>query len=55
VTRSPDLLAIRTDDGSNVAPPSFVAGSDPGDYRSTPPDFPTPVFTTWGQVRLFLV
>jgi hypothetical protein len=50
-----DLLAIRADDGSNVAPPPFVAGSDPGNYRSTPPDFPTPVFTTWGQVRPFVL
>ena len=50
-----DLLAIRTNDGSNVIPPPFVAGANPGDYAPTPPNFPTPVFTTWGQVRPFVL
>jgi len=50
-----DLLAIRADDGSNVTPPPFVAGTNPGDYRPTPPNFPTPVFTTWGQVTPFVL
>jgi hypothetical protein len=50
-----DLLAIRASDGSNVAPPPFVAGTNPGDYRPTPPNFPTPVFTTWGQVTPFVL
>jgi hypothetical protein len=50
-----ELLAIRTNDGSNVAPPPFVAGTNPGDYRPTPPNFPTPVFTTWGQVTPFVL
>jgi hypothetical protein len=50
-----DLLAIRANDGSNVAPPPFVAGTNPGDYRPTPPNFPTPVFTTWGQVTPFVL
>jgi hypothetical protein len=50
-----DLLAIRANDGSNVTPPPFVAGASPGDYRPTPPNFPTPVFTTWGQVTPFVV
>ena len=50
-----DLLAIRASDGSNVAPPPFVAGTNPGDYRSTPPNFPAPVFTTWGQVTPFVL
>jgi membrane-associated phospholipid phosphatase len=50
-----DLLAIRANDGSNVASPPFVAGTNPGDYRSTPPNFPTPVFTTWGQVTPFVL
>jgi membrane-associated phospholipid phosphatase len=48
-----DLLAIRANDGSNVAPPPFIAGTNPGDYRPTPPNFPTPVFTTWGRVKPF--
>jgi membrane-associated phospholipid phosphatase len=50
-----DLLAIRADDGSNVTPPPFVPGTNPGDFRPTPPNFPTPVFTTWGQVMPFVL
>jgi membrane-associated phospholipid phosphatase len=50
-----DLLAIRANDGSNVAPPAFVPGAAPGDFRPTPPNFPTPVFTTWGQVTPFVL
>jgi PAP2 superfamily len=49
------LLAIRADDGSNLTPPPFVAGTDPGDYRPTPPNFPAPVFTTWSQVTPFVL
>jgi hypothetical protein len=50
-----DLLAIRANDGSSVSPPPFVAGTDPGDYRPTPPNFPVPVFTAWGQVTPFVL
>jgi hypothetical protein len=50
-----DLLAVRANDGSNVVPAPFVAGTNPGDYRPTPPNFPTPVFTTWGEVTPFVV
>ena len=50
-----DLLAIRANDGSNVTPPPFVAGTAPGDFRPTPPNLPTPVFTTWGQVTPFVL
>jgi hypothetical protein len=50
-----DLVAIRANDGSNVPAPPFVAGTNPGDYRPTPPNFPTPVFTTWGQVTPFVL
>ena len=50
-----DLLAIRGNDGSNVAPPPFVAGSAPGQYRPTPPNFPAPVFTNWGGVTPFVL
>src|SRR5204863_9439922 len=50
-----DLLAIRANDGSNVIPPPFVPGTDPGDYRPTPPNFPTPVFTTCGQLTPFVL
>jgi membrane-associated phospholipid phosphatase len=50
-----DLLAIRANDGSNVTPPPFLSGTAPGDYQLTPPNFPTPVFTTWGQVTPFVL
>src|SRR4029077_2408257 len=50
-----DLVAIRATDGSNVPAPPFVAGTNPGDYRPTPPNFPAPVFTTWGQVTPFVL
>jgi|tagenome__1003787_1003787.scaffolds.fasta_scaffold20863452_2 membrane-associated phospholipid phosphatase len=49
------LLAIRASDGSNATAPPFVPGSAPGDYRSTPPNFPTAAFTTWGQVTPFVL
>jgi predicted lipoprotein with Yx(FWY)xxD motif len=50
-----DLLAVRADDGSQATPPPFVAGTDPGAYRPTPPNFPAPVFTNWGQVTPFVL
>jgi membrane-associated phospholipid phosphatase len=50
-----DLLAIRANDGSSIIPPPFVAGTNPGDYRPTPPNFPTPVFTNWGQITPFVL
>jgi membrane-associated phospholipid phosphatase len=50
-----DLLAIRAGDGSSLTPPPFVAGVNPGDYRPTPPNFPTPVFTTWDRVTPFVL
>ena len=31
------LVTVRSDDGSAVTPPPFVAGTQPGDYRPTPP------------------
>ena len=36
-------------------PPPFVAGTNRGDYRPTPPNFPAPAFTTWGQVTPFVL
>jgi len=49
------LLAARANDGSAAIPTPFVAGSQPGDYRSTPPNFPTAAFTGWGAVTPFLL
>ena len=39
----------------DVTPPPFVPGTNPGDYRPTPPNLPAPVFTTWGQVTPFVL
>jgi membrane-associated phospholipid phosphatase len=49
------LLAIRANDGSAATSPPFVPGTQPGDYRSTPPNFPAPAFTTWGKVTPFVL
>jgi membrane-associated phospholipid phosphatase len=49
------LLQARAADGSAATPPPFVAGTQPGDYRSTPPNFPAPVFTNWGTVTPFVL
>jgi len=49
------ILQLRANDGSAVVPPPFTPGTQPGNYRSTPPNFPTPVFTRWGQVTPFVL
>ena len=49
------LIALRAADGSAAVPPPFVPGSRPGDYRPTPPKFPAPVFTDWGEVTPFVL
>ena len=49
------VLALRANDGSAAIPAPFVAGSQPGDYRPTPPNFPAPVFTNWGTVTSFVL
>src|SRR4029450_2262181 len=48
------ILALRSSDGSNAEPPLFAFGTAPGDYQSTPPNFPTqPQFTHWSGVTPF--
>ena len=48
------ILALRSNDGSNVIPAPFVFGNAPGDYQSTPPNFPKqPQFTHWSRVTPF--
>jgi membrane-associated phospholipid phosphatase len=49
------LIHLRSTDGSATTPPPFVAGTQPGDYRPTPPNFPAPVFTNWGSVTPFVL
>jgi len=53
-TVADQILALRSNDGSNAPPVPFVFGSAPGDYQSTPPNFPKqPQFTHWSHVTPF--
>jgi len=48
------ILALRSNDGSSTAPIPYAFGNTPGDYQSTPPDFPLqPQFTHWAFVTPF--
>jgi hypothetical protein len=48
------MLDLRSDDNSASPPIPYVFGDDPGDYQSTPPNFPKqPVFTHWSRVTPF--
>jgi hypothetical protein len=48
------ILELRSNDGSSTAPIPYVFGNTPGDYQSTPPDFPPqPQFTHWAFVTPF--
>jgi hypothetical protein len=50
------ILALRSNDGSNAKPTPFVFGNAPGDYQSTPPNFPKqPQFTHWSRVTPFVL
>ena len=48
------ILTLRSNDGSANAPIPFTFGTAPGDYQSTPPNFPKqPQFTHWSHVMPF--
>ena len=48
------ILALRSNDGAHAQPIPFVFGNAPGDYQSTPPNFPRqPQFTHWSRVTPF--
>src|SRR6266700_5173361 len=47
------LLTARSADGTNVTPPSYLPGTQPGDYQLTPPNFASADFTQWPQVTPF--
>jgi hypothetical protein len=48
------ILALRSNDRSNAQPIHYVFGTAPGDYQSTPPNFPAqPQFTHWSHVTPF--
>jgi len=48
------ILDLRRNDGSSAQPAPYVFGNAPGDYQSTPPNFPSqPQFTHWAGVMPF--
>ena len=48
------VLALRSNDGSSAQPIPYVFGNAPGNYQSTPPNFPKqPQFTHWSHVAPF--
>jgi PAP2 superfamily len=48
------ILALRSNDGSAANSVPFVFAHNPGDYQSTPPNFPAqPQFTHWSHVTPF--
>ena len=48
------ILALRSHDGSSAAPIPYMFGIAPGDYQSTPPNFPPqPQLTHWAFVTPF--
>ena len=50
------VLALRGNDGSNIQPPPFVFKTAPGDFQSTPPNFPKqPQFSIWSHVTPFVL
>src|SRR5690242_2295897 len=49
------LVNLRSTDGSAATPPPFVPGTQPGQYRPTPPNFPAPAFTNWGTITPFVL
>ena len=53
-TVADQILALRSNDGSSAPPIPFAFGNAPGDYQSTPPNFPKqPQFTHWSHVTPF--
>jgi hypothetical protein len=49
------LLALRAGDGSTASPPALPPGTEPGQYRPTPPGFAPAVFTHWPAVTPFVL
>src|SRR5579864_5526477 len=48
------ILKLRSSDGSDAPAIPYVFGAAPGDYQSTPPNFPKqPQFTNWSHVTPF--
>jgi PAP2 superfamily len=50
-----EILDLRAADGSTVVAAPVTAGTQPGDYRQTPPKNAAPMYTSWGSVTPFLL
>jgi PAP2 superfamily len=54
LTVAQQILSLRSNDGANGQPIPYAFGNEPGDYQSTPPNFPKqPQFTHWSHVTPF--
>jgi membrane-associated phospholipid phosphatase len=54
LTVADQILALRSNDEADAQPIPYVFGNAPGDYQSTPPNFPKqPQFTHWSHVTPF--
>ena len=49
------MIVRRAGDGSTATPPALPPGTEPGQYRPTPPAFSPPVFTHWSAVTPFVL
>ncbi|MBB4904286.1 vanadium-dependent haloperoxidase [Actinophytocola algeriensis] len=49
------MIELRAADGSTATPPAIPPGTEPGQYRPTPPAFNPPVFTHWSAVTPFVL
>ncbi|WP_158890503.1 vanadium-dependent haloperoxidase [Amycolatopsis anabasis] len=49
------MLVCRAGDGSAATPPALPPGTEPGQYRPTPPGFAPAVFTHWAAVTPFVL
>lgn len=56
LTVADQILQLRSADGANAPPIPYLFGSAPGDYQSTPPNFPAqPQLTQWRYVTPFAI
>ncbi len=49
------LLTLRAADGATATPTPFTPGTQPGDYRPTPPKLAAPMYPNWGAVAPFVL
>ena len=49
------LLTLRASDGATATPAPFPTGTQPGDYRPTPPKLAAPMYPNWGAVAPFVL